>query len=66
MLWATAASLVPSLLQLCLVTHANRAWGLDDRLFALGDDALLSALGQVAFMPTLVLAARLCPPGVEV
>lgn len=26
---------------------------------------ILAVLGQVAFMPTLVLAARLCPPGVE-
>ncbi|CAM9938722.1 unnamed protein product, partial [Phaeothamnion confervicola] len=26
---------------------------------------VLTVLGQIAFMPTLVLAARLCPPGVE-
>lgn len=26
---------------------------------------VLAVLGQLAFMPTLVLAARLCPPGVE-
>mmetsp|Transcript_907 Transcript_907/g.2201 ORF Transcript_907/g.2201 Transcript_907/m.2201 type:complete len:116 (-) Transcript_907:1080-1427(-) len=25
----------------------------------------MGILGQVAFLPTLVLAARLCPPGVE-
>ena len=30
-----------------------------------GDDVALAILGQIAFMPTLVLAARLCPPGVE-
>ncbi|GMH51870.1 hypothetical protein TrRE_jg5057, partial [Triparma retinervis] len=29
------------------------------------DDAALTVLGQVAFMPTLVLAARLCPVGIE-
>ena len=26
---------------------------------------MLTVLGQIAFMPTLVLAARLCPPGIE-
>ena len=26
---------------------------------------MLSALGQLAFMPTLVLASALCPPGIE-
>ncbi|CAN0060412.1 unnamed protein product [Heterosigma akashiwo] len=30
-----------------------------------GDDVVLAVLGQIAFMPTLVLAARICPPGVE-
>jgi BT1 family len=34
-------------------------------VFALCDTVVLTALGQVAFMPTLVLAARMCPPGVE-
>ena len=27
----------------------------------LGDSAVLTVLGQVSFMPVLVLAARLCP-----
>jgi len=63
--WTTLAGLPPALLQLALVTHANRAWGLSDELFALGDDVVLSVLGQIGFMPTLVLAARLCPPGAE-
>lgn len=30
-----------------------------------GDDIVLSVLGELAFLPTLVLAARLCPAGVE-
>jgi hypothetical protein len=33
--------------------------------FAVGDDVILAALGQIGFMPTLVLAAKLCPPGIE-
>ena len=40
---------------------ANRALGLSDELFVLGDSAVLTVLGQVSFMPILVLAARLCP-----
>lgn len=39
----------------------NRELGLSDELFALADTALLTVLGQVAFMPLLVLAARVCP-----
>ena len=34
-------------------------------MFVYGDDVFLTVLGQVAFMPTLVLAAKLCPVGVE-
>lgn len=43
----------------------NRQLGIPDELFTFGDDVVLTVLGQIAFMPTLVLAARLCPPGVE-
>ncbi|EOD08974.1 hypothetical protein EMIHUDRAFT_311896 [Emiliania huxleyi CCMP1516] len=51
--------------QLLLVTHANRALGIPDTVFTFGDDLVLTVLGQLAFMPLLVLAASLCPPGVE-
>jgi hypothetical protein len=50
---------------LILVTHANRSLGIDDKWFSLGDSLILTVMGQIAFMPVLVLAARLCPPGVE-
>ena len=53
------------LTQLSLVSGAHRAWGISDKVFALADSVVLTALGQVSFMPTLVLAARLCPEGVE-
>ena len=47
----------------CSARHAgyNRQLGLSDELFVLGDSAVLTVLGQVSFMPVLVLAARLCP-----
>lgn len=50
---------------LLLVTHTNRTLGIDDHWFSLGDSLALTMMGQVAYMPVLVLAARLCPPGVE-
>ena len=39
----------------------SRALGLSNELFVLGDSVVLTVLGQVAFMPVLVLAAKLCP-----
>jgi folate/biopterin transporter len=48
-----------------LVTHTNRTLGIDDHWFALGDSLILTITGQLTFMPVLILAARLCPPGIE-
>ncbi len=48
-----------------MVTHANRSLGIDDHWFSLGDNLILTVMGEITFMPVLVLAARICPPGVE-
>ncbi|HTL88401.1 MAG TPA: folate/biopterin family MFS transporter, partial [Leptolyngbya sp.] len=63
--WSTVISAILGLSMLLLVTHTNRALGIDDRWFSLGDSLILTVMGQIAYMPVLVLAARLCPPGVE-
>lgn len=63
--WAMLLGTALGSSQLVLVSGLNKVWGLDDKLFVLGDSVLLTVLGQVSFMPILVLAARLCPPGVE-
>ncbi|MCL6435918.1 MAG: folate/biopterin family MFS transporter [Leptolyngbyaceae cyanobacterium HOT.MB2.61] len=63
--WSTVISAILGLSTLLLVTHANRALGISDRWFSIGDSLVLTVMGQIAFMPVLVLAARLCPPGVE-
>ncbi|MEO0803066.1 MAG: folate/biopterin family MFS transporter [Cyanobacteria bacterium J06642_2] len=63
--WMTLISFVLGLTSLILVLHLNRAWGVDDRWFSLGDSVVLTVAGQIAFMPILVLAARMCPPGIE-
>ncbi|MDJ0517150.1 MAG: folate/biopterin family MFS transporter [Trichodesmium sp. MO_231.B1] len=63
--WSTIISAVLGMTTLLLVTHTNRALGIDDHWFSLGDSLVLTVMGEIAFMPILVLAARLCPPGVE-
>ena len=63
--WSTVISTALGMTTLLLVTHANRAIGIDDHWFSLGDSLVLTVMGQIAFMPVLILAARLCPPGVE-
>jgi hypothetical protein len=56
---------VLGLTQLLLVTGINQSLGISNEWFSIGDSLVLTVLGQVSFMPILVLAARLCPPGVE-
>ncbi|XAR57254.1 hypothetical protein NMG60_11025322 [Bertholletia excelsa] len=51
--------------QVFLVTGLNRQFGISDEWFAIGDSLILTVLAQASFMPVLVLAARLCPPGME-
>ncbi|MBE9146644.1 folate/biopterin family MFS transporter [Planktothrix mougeotii] len=63
--WSTLISTVLGMTMLLLVTHTNRALGIDDHWFSLGDSLILAVMGQIAYMPVLVLSARLCPPGVE-
>ncbi|MEN9231186.1 MAG: folate/biopterin family MFS transporter [Thermostichus sp. DG02_5_bins_236] len=63
--WMTVISASLGLTSLILVYHWNRGWGIDDHWFSLGDSLVLTVAGQIAFMPVLVLAARLCPPGIE-
>ncbi|KAI8010176.1 hypothetical protein LOK49_LG06G03010 [Camellia lanceoleosa] len=51
--------------QVFLVTGLNRKFGISDEWFAIGDNLIITVLGQASFMPVLVLAARLCPSGME-
>ena len=63
--WTTIISTLLGLTSLLLVTHVNRLLGIDDRWFSLGDSLILTVAGRIAFMPVLVLAARICPEGIE-
>ena len=63
--WSTLLSMLLGFTMLLLVTHTNRAIGIDDQWFSLGDSLILTVMGEISFMPVLVLSARICPPGVE-
>ena len=63
--WVVWLGAGASATQLLLVTRLNQTLGIPDKAFAAVDSVLLTALGRVALMPVLVLAARLCPTGVE-
>lgn len=63
--WTTVLSTVFGFTMLLLVTHTNRAIGIGDEWFSLGDSLILTVMGEISFMPVLVLSARICPPGVE-
>ncbi|WP_392482540.1 folate/biopterin family MFS transporter [Nostoc sp. C110] len=63
--WSTVLSSMLGMTMLLLVTHTNRLLGIDDHWFSLGDSLILTVMGKIAFMQVMVLAARLCPSGVE-
>ena len=63
--WGIFLSTTLGMTTLLLVTHTNRLLGIDDHWFSLGDSLILTVIGQVVFMPVLVLSTRLCPPGIE-
>ncbi|MFM7790820.1 MAG: folate/biopterin family MFS transporter, partial [Microcystis panniformis] len=63
--WSTVISALLGMTTLILVTHTNRALGIDDHWFSLGDSLILTVMGQIAFLPVLILSARLCPVGIE-
>ena len=63
--WSTIIAAALGMTTLLLVTHTNRALGIDDHWFSLGDSLILTVVGQITWMPVLVLSARLCPKGIE-
>ncbi|OHY37360.1 folate/biopterin family MFS transporter [Cylindrospermopsis raciborskii] len=63
--WSILISVLLRMTMLILITHTNRALGINDRWFSLGDSLIIAAMGQIAFMPTMILAARICPLGIE-
>jgi hypothetical protein len=52
-------------LDFILYTRINLALGIPDRLFVLGEEAILPLVAKFYTIPMFVLATRICPPGVE-
>ncbi|CAK76688.1 unnamed protein product (macronuclear) [Paramecium tetraurelia] len=48
-----------------LVTRKNVEWGINDKIFCIGDQVMLQFVGELNIMPVLVLACRMCPKHIE-
>ncbi|KAF1328482.1 Folate-biopterin transporter, partial [Globisporangium splendens] len=59
------ASALVSLAEFVLVARWNVAWGIGDRFFIFGDEILSDVVARLKHMPSLVLCAKICPPGIE-
>lgn len=59
------ASAVVSLAEFVLVARLNVALGIGDRFFIFGDEILSDVVARLKHMPSLVLCAKICPPGIE-
>ncbi|MSR68018.1 folate/biopterin family MFS transporter [Candidatus Peribacteria bacterium] len=64
-LWIVILSIVLSLPTLGLVYGWYKIIGISPQFFAIADTAIGGALQEIGFLPLLVLAARLCPKGME-
>ncbi|MEW5296955.1 MAG: hypothetical protein WDW36_000198 [Sanguina aurantia] len=65
MAWGTLLLLTLQANQLLLATRYNLRLGLSDALVTLGGGAATDVVLSVLGMPVLVLAARMCPVGIE-
>jgi folate/biopterin transporter len=63
--WTCILNMILGMLPLILVTHINRLIGIPDTWFAILDDIIISIFSQISTMPILVLAAQICPSGIE-
>ncbi len=63
--WIIVASVVLSMPTLGLIYGWYEYLGVSPRFFAMADTFISAPLSEIAFLPLLVLAARLCPKGIE-
>uniref|UniRef100_M4B7X9 Uncharacterized protein n=1 Tax=Hyaloperonospora arabidopsidis (strain Emoy2) TaxID=559515 RepID=M4B7X9_HYAAE len=59
------ASACVSLAEFVLVSRINLEFGMSDRFFIFGDEILSDVVARLKHMPSLVLCAKICPPGIE-
>ncbi|XAR56674.1 hypothetical protein NMG60_11037241 [Bertholletia excelsa] len=65
LLWTHVGLSLVSLLDMILVSRANVAFGIPDKVMVLFGSALGDAINQFKFMPFMILSGQLCPPGIE-
>lgn len=63
--WVMILSVVLSLPTIGLVYKWYELLGVSPRFFAMADTLISGPLTEIGFLPLLVLAARLCPKGIE-
>lgn len=59
------ASALVSFAEFVLVSRLNLSFGIGDRFFIFGDEILSDVVARLKHMPSLVLCAKICPPGIE-
>lgn len=63
--WVMMSSVILSLPTIGLVYEWYKPLGISPQLFAMADTFISGPLSEIGFLPLLVLAARLCPAGIE-
>ena len=48
-----------------MVTRYNTHLGIPDKLFTIGDKALIQIMSEINVTPILVMACRVCPKNIE-
>ncbi|XP_056682862.1 probable folate-biopterin transporter 4 isoform X2 [Spinacia oleracea] len=65
LMWAQIGISMLILIDVLLVSRANIAYGISDKMLVLCGSAVAYAIDQFKFMPFLILSGQLCPPGIE-
>lgn len=63
--WAQLLSGLSGMLDLLLVLRLNLKFGIPDFVASVIDEGISRMVGQLKWMPLLVLSSRLCPSGIE-
>lgn len=63
--WAQLLSGLSGMLDLLLVLRLNLKFGIPDFVAIVIDESVSRMVGQLKWMPLLVLSSRLCPTGIE-
>ncbi|KAF8704229.1 hypothetical protein HU200_031727 [Digitaria exilis] len=65
LLWSQVLASLAGMLDLVLVARLNLKMGIPDYFFAVIDNSVSQMVGQLIWLPLLVLSSKLCPSGIE-